>query len=68
MKEKFIVDRYFCNTSELQKSMNKRFEEGYYPKEIKLDPYQDKVEGFVIYELQEQLRLSELAIRIHPNT
>ncbi len=67
MKDRFIVDSYFCKADKLQESMNKRFEEGYYPKEIKLNPYQDQVEGFIIYELQEFLNLSELGLQTHPN-
>ena len=53
MKDNFIVDSYFCKTDKLQESMNKRFKDGYCPKEIKVSPYQDRVEGFIIYELKE---------------
>jgi hypothetical protein len=53
LKDKFVVDSYFGKANKLQESMNKRFSEGYYPKEIKLSPYQDMVEGFIIYELRE---------------
>lgn len=51
MKERFLVEHYFCEAEELQVSMNKRFEDGYYPKEIKLEPYQNQAIGFIIYEL-----------------
>jgi hypothetical protein len=53
LKDKFIVERYFCKSDKLQESMNKHFNDGYYPKEIKVSPYQDEVEGFIIYELKE---------------
>lgn len=53
LKDKFIVERYFCMSDKLQESMNAHFNNGYYPKEIKLVPYQDMVEGFIIYELKE---------------
>lgn len=53
MREKFIIDTYFCRADELQVSINERFKEGYYPKEIQLTPYQGRVEGFIIYELLE---------------
>lgn len=53
LKDKFIVENYFCSTSKLQENMNKHFKNGYYPKEIKVNPYQDVVEGFIIYELKE---------------
>ena len=52
LKEKFIVESYFCEPDVLQGKMNKYFNDGYYPKEIKLKPYQSVVEGFIIYELQ----------------
>lgn len=51
MKEKFKVQHYSCRAEELQESMNKHLEDGYYPKEIQLEPYQDLVIGFIIYEL-----------------
>lgn len=51
MKDKFIVDNYFCKPNELQESMNEHSRNGYRPKEIKVTPYQDRVEGFIIYEL-----------------
>ena len=53
LKDKFVVESYFCKSEKLQESMNERFKDGYYPKEIKVSPYQDKVEGFIIYELKE---------------
>lgn len=53
LKDRFIVDDYFCRAEDLQTSMNKRFEDGYYPKEIQLEAYQDKTIGFIIYELQD---------------
>ncbi len=53
MKEKFIVQHYFCNSETLTKEMNRMYEKNYYPKEILLKPYQDRIEGFVIYELKE---------------
>ena len=53
MENKFIVESYFCNSETLTKKMNERYADGYYPKEIKVIPYQDKVEGFIIYELIE---------------
>lgn len=52
METKFKVVPYFCNTTALERSMNQLCEEGYYPKEIKLNPYRDSVEGFIIYELK----------------
>lgn len=51
MKSKFRVEPYFCESIILDQSMNDFYKRGYYPKEIKLQPYQDKVEGFIIYEL-----------------
>ena len=51
MGEKFRVEPYFCESTLLEQSMNEYYSHGYYPKEIKLQPYQDKVEGFIIYEL-----------------
>ena len=53
MENKFIVESYFCNSETLTKKMNERYAGGYYPKEIKVSPYQGKVEGFIIYELIE---------------
>lgn len=53
MKDKFIVESYFCNSEKLQESMNERFKDGYYPKEIKVNPYQNMVEGFIIFELKD---------------
>jgi len=50
-KEKFIVESYFHHDNEVQEIMNKHYENGYYPKEIQLEPYQNEVIGFVIYEL-----------------
>ena len=52
METKFKVVPYFCNTTALERSMNQLHEQGYYPKEIKLNPYRDSVEGFIIYELK----------------
>ncbi|WP_226035684.1 hypothetical protein [Aquibacillus saliphilus] len=49
---KFIVENYFCNPEKLEEKMNEHFKNQYYPKEIKLNPYQDKIEGFIIYELK----------------
>lgn len=54
MKEKFIVERYFCKSDGLQESMNIHFKCGYHPKEIKLSYYQNIIEGFIIYELKEE--------------
>lgn len=51
--KKFIVKSYFCKSDALTIEMNNMFENGYYPKDIKLSPYQDMVEGFIIYELEE---------------
>ncbi|MFD1736274.1 hypothetical protein ACFSCX_06805 [Bacillus salitolerans] len=53
MKEKFIVKSYWCKADKLQESMNEHYKNGYYPKEIKMNPYQDEVEGFIIYELKD---------------
>ena len=50
-KEKFIVESYFSYANEVQEVMNEHYKNGYYPKEIQLEPYQDEVIGFVIYEL-----------------
>lgn len=52
MMDRFIVEHYFCNSKTLSQRMNQLFEKGYYPKEIKLEPYQNKIEGFIIYELK----------------
>lgn len=53
MKDKFIVKRYDMTLAEdLQKDMNKLYEKGYYPKEIKLDDYQNYVNATIIYELE----------------
>lgn len=54
MKDKFIVENYFGKTENLQERMNELFAKGYYPKEIKVEPYQGLVEGFIIYELKEE--------------
>jgi hypothetical protein len=53
MRDKFIVENYSCDPNRLQVDMNRHFEKCYYPKEIKLEPYQDQVMGFIIYELKE---------------
>ncbi|WP_168156670.1 hypothetical protein [Oceanobacillus sp. E9] len=52
--EKFIVQRYDMWTPEdMQKDMNEKYENDYYPKEIKLGDYQDRVDSTIIYELEE---------------
>jgi len=51
--KKFVVERYFCEPEQMEKRMNDHYEKGYYPKEIKLADYQDKVDATVIYELEE---------------
>lgn len=51
MDKKFKVERYFCERQKLEESLNEFYKAGYYPKEIKIEPYQNKVEGIIIYEL-----------------
>lgn len=51
MKGKFKVESYFCNDKTLENRMNELNEKGYYPKQIRVEPYQNSVEGFIIYEL-----------------
>lgn len=53
LEEKFIVKSYFCEADDIQKSMNEHYKNGYYPKEIKMNPFQDRVEGFIVYELKD---------------
>lgn len=51
--KKFIVKRYDMSLpGEMTKDMNEKYEEGYYPKEIKLDDYQNYVDATVIYEFR----------------
>ena len=38
----------------MEESMNDYFNKGYYPKEIKLDNYQDKVDATIIFELESE--------------
>lgn len=52
MREKFIVQHYFCDSETLTNEMNRMYEKNYYPKEIKLEPYQNKIMGFIIFELE----------------
>lgn len=49
--KKFIVRRYMGSPAEMQEDMNALYEEGYYPRKIKLDDYQNHVDGTIIYEL-----------------
>lgn len=51
MDKKFKVEHYFCEKQKLEESLNEFYKAGYYPKEIKVEPYQNKVEGIIIYEL-----------------
>ncbi|WHY82987.1 hypothetical protein QNH23_06325 [Siminovitchia fortis] len=53
MKQKFKVESYFCDARTLENKMNEQYEKGYYPKQIKVEHYQNSVEGFIIYELEE---------------
>ncbi|MFD1206671.1 hypothetical protein ACFQ38_16360 [Sporosarcina contaminans] len=52
MTKKFLIRRYNCKPEEMEVDMNDLYNEGYYPKEIKLDDYQDMVDATVIYELE----------------
>lgn len=51
MKEKFIIRTYLHDPSAVQDDMNGLVEQGYSPKEIKVEKYQNFVEGVIIYEL-----------------
>lgn len=51
MTQKFIVKRYVITSAQdMENDMNDLYNKGYYPKEIKLDNYQDKVDATIIYE------------------
>ncbi len=51
MGDRFIIKRYVLVWAEdMQEDMNNLYEEGYYPKEINLSDYQNKVDATVIYE------------------
>ncbi|MFD1205813.1 hypothetical protein ACFQ38_12000 [Sporosarcina contaminans] len=52
MKEKFIVRIYMTPPNNMQDDMNGLAEQGYRPKEIKVEKYQNFVEGVIIYELE----------------
>jgi hypothetical protein len=53
LNEKFVVKNYWGKADEIQESMNEHYRNGYFPREIKLEPYQDEVHGFIIFELKE---------------
>lgn len=52
MTKKFLIRRYYCKPEEMEVDMNDLYNEGYYPKEIKLDSHQDMVDATVVYELE----------------
>jgi len=55
IKKKFLVESYDGKTPKtLQNKMNERHRDGYCPIAIEINHYQGEVEGFIVYELQEE--------------
>ncbi|MDW0113801.1 hypothetical protein QT711_11440 [Sporosarcina saromensis] len=52
MKQNFIVRTYICEPGDMQDDMNSLAKQGYRPKEIKLDKYQNYVDAVIVYELE----------------
>lgn len=52
MKERFRVQVYKGLPIYMQDDMNSLAEQGYRPKEVKLNTYQNYVDAIIIYELE----------------